>query len=72
MHVFKHLSAVPFPSFAGGTGVLTPMALLRGVSAASGLKIQFLHPVPLLQQVSYATYHPSPKQTLKFLTHRSL
>lgn len=48
-------------------GVPTPVALLRGVSAVSGLRIQFLHPVPPPQQVSYLAYHPPPKRILKFL-----
>lgn len=59
----------PVPLLTGGTGrgVPTPVALLWGVSAVSGLKIQFFHPAPSPHQVSHPAYQPLPKGILKFL-----
>lgn len=67
-HWAKHLCC-PIPTHAGGTGrgIPMPVALLQGVSAVSGLQIQFFHPVPPPQQVSYAAYQPLPKGILKLL-----
>lgn len=60
----------PIPTLAAGTGrgIPMPVALLQGVSALSSLKIQFFHPVPPPQQVSYPAYQPLPKGILKFLS----